>query len=198
MTVRGRCQQWEKDISTRYQSAPGREGSSSENPANQRAAAVAAPSQTRCRLKTVAASRAVVAHASSPSTQEAEAGGFLSLRPAWSTEWVPGQPGLHRETLSWKNKTNKQTNKKDCSSDLLCTLRAQSFQKLLWVHFPNMSLVSRGHSAQPVGQPVCFLVGPLQSTTADGRRREREKTLLSWCSVSNKTTSNRLIPKPLS
>jgi hypothetical protein len=39
-------------------------------------------------------------------TWEAEAGGFLSWRPAWSTEWVPGQPGLHRETLSKKqNKT---------------------------------------------------------------------------------------------
>jgi hypothetical protein len=32
------------------------------------------------------------------------------LRPAWSTEWVPGQPGLYRETLSRKIK-NKQTNK---------------------------------------------------------------------------------------
>jgi hypothetical protein len=30
--------------------------------------------------------RAVVAHAFNPSTWEAEAGGFLSLRPAWSTE----------------------------------------------------------------------------------------------------------------
>jgi hypothetical protein len=28
----------------------------------------------------------VVAHAFNPSTWEAEAGGFLSLRPAWSTE----------------------------------------------------------------------------------------------------------------
>jgi hypothetical protein len=37
---------------------------------------------------------AVVVHAS---TWEAEAGGFLSSRPAWSTEWVPGQPGLYRE-----------------------------------------------------------------------------------------------------
>jgi hypothetical protein len=46
----------------------------------------------------------VVAHAFNPSTREAEAGGFLSSRPAWSTEWVPGQPGLHRETLSWKTK----------------------------------------------------------------------------------------------
>jgi hypothetical protein len=48
-----------------------------------------------------------VAHAFNPSTREAEAGGFLSLRPAWSTEWVPGQPGLHRETLSRKNKTKQ-------------------------------------------------------------------------------------------
>jgi hypothetical protein len=38
----------------------------------------------------------VVAHTFHPSTWEA----------AWSTEWVPGQPGLHRETLS---QTNKQT-----------------------------------------------------------------------------------------
>jgi hypothetical protein len=37
-----------------------------------------------------------------PSTWEAEAGEFLSSRPAWSTEWVPGQPGLSRETLSRK------------------------------------------------------------------------------------------------
>jgi hypothetical protein len=28
----------------------------------------------------------VVVHAFNPSTREAEAGGFLSLRPAWSTE----------------------------------------------------------------------------------------------------------------
>jgi hypothetical protein len=48
--------------------------------------------------------RAVVAHAFNPSTREAEAGGSLSSRPALSTEWVPGQPGLHRETLSWKKK----------------------------------------------------------------------------------------------
>jgi hypothetical protein len=49
-------------------------------------------------------SQGVVAHAFNPSTWEAEAGRFLSSRPAWSTEWVPGQPGLHRETLSQKKK----------------------------------------------------------------------------------------------
>jgi hypothetical protein len=49
----------------------------------------------------------VVAHAFNPSTWEAEEGGFLSLRPAWSTKWVPGQLGLYRETLSRKTKINK-------------------------------------------------------------------------------------------
>jgi hypothetical protein len=51
---------------------------------------------------------AVVAHAFNPSTWEAEAGRFLSSRPAWSTEWVLGQPELYRETLSWKNKQTKK------------------------------------------------------------------------------------------
>jgi hypothetical protein len=42
----------------------------------------------------------VVSDAFNPSTRETEAGGFLSLRLAWSTKRVPGQPGIHRETLS--------------------------------------------------------------------------------------------------
>jgi hypothetical protein len=50
----------------------------------------------------------MVAHAFNPSTWEAEAGGFLSSRPAWSTKWVPGQPGLYRETLSRKIKKKKK------------------------------------------------------------------------------------------
>jgi hypothetical protein len=50
-----------------------------------------------------------VAHAFNPGTWKAEASEFLSSRPAWSTEWVPSQPGLHRETLSLKkSKTCKQ------------------------------------------------------------------------------------------
>jgi hypothetical protein len=56
-----------------------------------------------------------VAHAFNPSTWETEAGGFLSSRPAWSTELIPGQPELHRETMSQKNKNknkNKQTKQK--------------------------------------------------------------------------------------
>jgi hypothetical protein len=55
----------------------------------------------------------MLAHTFNPSTWEAETGGFLSLRPAWSTKWVPGQPRLYRETLSWKTKQNKtKQNKK--------------------------------------------------------------------------------------
>ena len=42
-----------------------------------------------------------------PSTQEAEAGESLSLRPAWSTEQVAEQAGLHREPLV---KTQNSTN----------------------------------------------------------------------------------------
>jgi hypothetical protein len=51
--------------------------------------------------------RAVVAYSFNPSTCEAEAGGFLSLRPAWST----GQPGLHKETLSQNQTKQKNQNK---------------------------------------------------------------------------------------
>jgi hypothetical protein len=50
----------------------------------------------------------MVVHAFNPSTREAEAGGFLSLRPTWSTKGVPGQPGLYRKTLSQKTKGKKK------------------------------------------------------------------------------------------
>jgi hypothetical protein len=56
-------------------------------------------------------SRALVVHAFNSNTWEAEGGRFLSLRSAWSTEWVPGQPWLHRETLSQKNKPNQNKHK---------------------------------------------------------------------------------------
>jgi hypothetical protein len=50
----------------------------------------------------------VVVHAFNPSTQEAEAGGFFSLRPAWSTQWVPGESGLHRENPVSKKQEKKK------------------------------------------------------------------------------------------
>jgi hypothetical protein len=58
----------------------------------------------------------VVVHTFNPSTPEAEAGLFLNSRPAWSTRWDPGQPGLYRENLSQnktkQNKTKTQTSPK--------------------------------------------------------------------------------------
>jgi hypothetical protein len=51
----------------------------------------------------------MVVHAFNSSTREAEAGGFLSSRPAWSTKWAPGQPGLYRETLSQKTKQQQRS-----------------------------------------------------------------------------------------
>jgi hypothetical protein len=53
----------------------------------------------------------VVAHTFNTSTWEAKAGGFLSSRPAWSTEWVPGQPGLHRGEKQNKTKPKPKTKK---------------------------------------------------------------------------------------
>jgi hypothetical protein len=50
-----------------------------------------------------------VAYPFNPSTSKAEAGRYLmSLRPAFSTKQVPGQPGLlHRNLISNKTKQNK-------------------------------------------------------------------------------------------
>jgi hypothetical protein len=72
--------------------------------------------------------RLVVVHAFNSSTREAEAGGFLSSRPAWSTKWVPGQPGLFRETLSWEKNKTKHSSVAPLS--IVCTLKA--FFGLWW------------------------------------------------------------------
>ena len=47
-------------------------------------------------------------HPFNPSTREAEASRIsVSSRPAWSAEWITGQPGPHRNPVS-KTKINKQ------------------------------------------------------------------------------------------
>jgi hypothetical protein len=55
----------------------------------------------------------MVAHAFNPSTREAEAGGFLSLRPAWFTK-VSSRTAraIQRNPVS-KNKKQKQTKQKN-------------------------------------------------------------------------------------
>jgi hypothetical protein len=52
-------------------------------------------------------SRAVVAHAFNPSTWEAEAGGFLSLRPAWSTQVSSRTARVIQKNPVLKNKKKK-------------------------------------------------------------------------------------------
>jgi hypothetical protein len=54
----------------------------------------------------------VVAHTFNPRTWKTEAGRSLSLWPAWSTEGVPGQPGLQRNPVS-KNQTKKKKKKEE-------------------------------------------------------------------------------------
>jgi hypothetical protein len=77
----------------------------------------------------------MVEHAFNPSTQEVEAGRFLSSRPAWSTKWVPGQPGLHRETLSRKKKWKQQ------QKNLSSTHTEKIFsQDLILACFPSFAL----------------------------------------------------------
>jgi hypothetical protein len=78
----------------------------------------------------------VVAHAFNPSTREAEAGGFLSSRPAWSTKWAPGQPGLYRETLSCKNKKKTKKNKKKKKE-----IKGEKVQR--WWHTPVIPVLRR-------------------------------------------------------
>jgi hypothetical protein len=53
----------------------------------------------------------VVALTINPSTRKVEASRFLSSRPAWSTKWVPGQPGYTEKPCL--EKQNKQTKKKN-------------------------------------------------------------------------------------
>jgi hypothetical protein len=85
----------------------------------------------RCipKLKNVWSEPGVVAHAFNPSTWEAEAGGFLSLRPAWSIEWVPGQPGGHTEKPCLETRPSPPQKKSDqycsVSSPSVCCLLAQ-------------------------------------------------------------------------
>jgi hypothetical protein len=73
---------------------------------------------------------AVVVHAFNPSSWEAEADGSPSWRSAWATEQVPGQPGLHRETVF--EKTKPQDTNKQKSHKLTCAFAPQPpFRSLL-------------------------------------------------------------------
>ena len=81
------------------------------------------------------------------STREAEAGGFLSSRPAWSTKSVPGQPELHRETLSRKTQLPWRQSNPHCA--------LPGTVELL------VPLTSALHSVSPGSTHCCFLAAGL-------------------------------------
>jgi hypothetical protein len=51
----------------------------------------------------------MVAHTFNPSTQEAEAGGFLSSKPGLQSEFQDSQGYTEKSCLEKQNKTSKQT-----------------------------------------------------------------------------------------
>ena len=53
-------------------------------------------------------SQALVAHAFNNSTWEAEAARFVTSKPAWTSRWAPGQPGLHREACLGKRNLSRK------------------------------------------------------------------------------------------
>jgi hypothetical protein len=59
---------------------------------------------------------------------------FVSSRPAWSTEQVLGQPGLHREILSQKKKKKKKRGKKKNKQEVRvpCDRDMQIFEGSDW------------------------------------------------------------------
>lgn len=62
----------------------------------------------------------------------AEAGGSMSLKPIWSTEEVPGQPGLHRKTLIQDKTNSNWITSTILVWPLLAKIRARQYEDV-WV-----------------------------------------------------------------
>ena len=90
----------------------------------------------------------MVAHAFNPSTQGGRGRWIsVSLRPAWYTVEVPGQSGLHRETLAQKQTKQNKTkqNKKEPMSQIIhldpsSPMAVTGFQGLCAHNVPLVSL----------------------------------------------------------
>jgi hypothetical protein len=66
----------------------------------------------------------VVAHAFNPSTREAEAGRFLSSRPAWSTKLSSRTARAIQKNLVSKNKTKQnKTNKQRAWGNIYVSMK---------------------------------------------------------------------------
>jgi hypothetical protein len=74
----------------------------------------------------------------------------VSSRPVWSTEWVPGQPGLHRETLSWNNKQTNNNNNAFTTVSETASRSYPSYTAILYeMQHPTISSQSSFHSDPP-------------------------------------------------
>ena len=136
-----------------------------------------------------------MAHHFNPSIQEAEAGGSLSLRPALSTEQVPGQARSYTEKPCLKKTKNKTTTTKrlDCKIQISGNeddresnyfpqgvRDPQRMRSLHWSfpHLLNRANWIRNHSTNTLGRPVLRTERmTLQSVIAQNCW---EKTKLFW------------------
>jgi hypothetical protein len=71
--------------------------------------------------------------------------GALTSRPAWSTQGVPGQPVLHKETLSQRNKTKQIKTKQKGKTALIYAVLGENPWVLTVCGF--LSMVSGGSSS---------------------------------------------------
>jgi hypothetical protein len=123
----------------------------------------------------------MVVHSFIPSIQEQRQADLYS-RPAWSTEWVPRQPGLHRETLSCKTTTKQKQNRKEKewldirTYNILCLRKltnlswrlVRKYKGRLSKQRPNIA--TRGSTHGSKAQSESWLVStPRQYTTAEAR-----------------------------
>jgi hypothetical protein len=66
----------------------------------------------------------VVVHTFNPELERQRQVDLWSLRPTWSTEQLPGQPGLNRETLfqTKQNKTKQNKTKQNKTKQKLVSI----------------------------------------------------------------------------
>jgi len=140
-------------------------------------------------VKFGAVQRGVGVHTFNPSTGEAQAGGFLSSRPFWFTNLVPGQPGLYRETLSKKTKKKNKKKRKNKTK--------QNKKKTVWkfgaVHFHlKAAVLIQMNAVEPCGVwAVLFRsIWFLQSVHA-------VQFLEFWCSFPKQSNSVGSGEKPI-
>ena len=91
--------------------------------------------------------QAVVAHAFNPSIWEAEAGRFLSLRPAWFTEWVP-KTAIQRNPVSKRFKKKKKAKTKTTHKNKTKICKYNMFRFYYFKKLENFNYSNEGEKIQ--------------------------------------------------